>query len=85
MPDNPDDAERVGFLAMLAGVRWKGEVSDMNTWSRVNSLKNHVEALEEPTKSRSIPQNILVGCVVTPLWGDGWVPMKVINPTKKSP
>lgn len=37
----------------------------------------------EPTKSRSIPRHILVGRVVTPLWGDGWVPMKVINPTDK--
>ena len=35
----------------------------------------------EPTKSRSMPRNILVGRVVTPLWGDGWVPMKIINPT----
>lgn len=39
--------------------------------------------LVEPTKSRSIPRNILVGRVVTPLWGDGWVPMKVINPTDR--
>lgn len=35
----------------------------------------------EPTKSRSVPRNILIGRVVTPLWGDGWVPMKIINPT----
>ena len=38
----------------------------------------------EPTHSRSIPRNVLVGRVVTPQWGDGWVPMKVINPTDKS-
>lgn len=38
----------------------------------------------EPTHSRSIPRNVLVGRVVTPLWGDGWVPMKVINPTDKA-
>lgn len=37
----------------------------------------------EPTKSRSIPRNILVGRVITPLWGDGWVPMKIVNPTEK--
>lgn len=37
----------------------------------------------ESTKSRSMPRNILVGRVVTPLWGDGSVPMKVINPTDK--
>lgn len=37
----------------------------------------------ELTKSRSIPRHVLVGRVVTPLLGDGWVPMKVINPTDK--
>ncbi|XP_076841572.1 uncharacterized protein LOC143485839 [Brachyhypopomus gauderio] len=37
----------------------------------------------EPTSARSAPRNILVGRVVTPLWGDGWVPMKIINPTDK--
>lgn len=37
----------------------------------------------EPTTSRAVPRNILVGRVVTPLWGDGWVPMKIMNPTDK--
>ena len=37
----------------------------------------------EPTTSRSVPRNILVGRVVTPLWGDGWVPLKIMNPTEK--
>ena len=37
----------------------------------------------EPTSSRAVPRNILVGRVVTPLWGDGWVPMKIMNPTDK--
>ena len=26
-----------------------------------------------------MPHNIMVGRVVTPLWGDRWVPMKVTN------
>ena len=26
----------------------------------------------EPTQSRSRPRNVLVGRVVTPLWGNGW-------------
>lgn len=34
----------------------------------------------EPTTARSAPRNILVGRVVTPMWGDRWVPMKVLNP-----
>ncbi|XP_030604464.1 uncharacterized protein LOC115793557 [Archocentrus centrarchus] len=37
----------------------------------------------EPTQSRSRPVQILVGRVVTSLWGDGWVPVKVVNPSEK--
>ncbi|KAI3375462.1 hypothetical protein L3Q82_003792 [Scortum barcoo] len=33
----------------------------------------------EPTSSKSMPRNIMVGRIITPLWGDGWVPMKVTN------
>lgn len=32
-------------------------------------------------ESRSRPRQILVGRVITPLWGDGSIPLKVINPT----
>ena len=38
----------------------------------------------EPTRSRSRPRNVLVGRVVTPLWGNGWVPVKLINPSSKA-
>ncbi|KAJ8349270.1 hypothetical protein SKAU_G00244000 [Synaphobranchus kaupii] len=37
--------------------------------------------LVEPSTSRCVGRNILVGRVVTPLWGDGWLPIKIINPT----
>lgn len=37
----------------------------------------------EPTSSKSMPRNIMVGRVVTPLWGDRWVPMKVTNLSDK--
>lgn len=29
----------------------------------------------EPTSSRSTPKNIMVGRVITPMWGNCWVPM----------
>lgn len=35
----------------------------------------------EPSSARSTPKNIMVGRVITPMWGDHWVPMKVLNPT----
>ncbi len=37
----------------------------------------------EPTNSKAMPRDILVGRLVTPLWGDRWVPMTVVNPTNK--
>lgn len=37
----------------------------------------------EPTQSKARPAQILVGRVVTSLWGDGWVPVKIVNPTEK--
>ncbi len=35
--------------------------------------------ITEPTTSRSAPRHVLVARLVTPLWGDGWVPLKLIN------
>lgn len=37
----------------------------------------------EPTQSKARPAQIMVGRVVTFLWGDGWVPVKIVNPTDK--
>lgn len=31
----------------------------------------------EPTSSKTMPQNIMVGRVITAMWGNRWVPMKV--------
>ncbi|KAJ7985093.1 hypothetical protein DPEC_G00348500 [Dallia pectoralis] len=36
-----------------------------------------------PTTSRCVPRGIMVGRVVTPLWGDGWTPMEVTNISDK--
>uniref|UniRef100_A0A9J8BSI6 Gypsy retrotransposon integrase-like protein 1 n=1 Tax=Cyprinus carpio carpio TaxID=630221 RepID=A0A9J8BSI6_CYPCA len=37
----------------------------------------------EPTTSRSVSRDIMIGRVVTPLWGDRWVPVKVTNVSDK--
>lgn len=37
----------------------------------------------EPTDSKAMPRGVLVGRLVTPLWGDRWVPMTVVNPSDK--
>ncbi len=36
----------------------------------------------ESTTSCSAPRHVLVGRVVSPMWGDRWVPMKILNPTQ---
>ena len=40
-------------------------------------------AMTEPTSARSAPKGLMVARVVTPLWGDGWVPLKVMNVSEK--
>ncbi|KAI4812430.1 hypothetical protein KUCAC02_023818 [Chaenocephalus aceratus] len=37
----------------------------------------------EPTSSKCMPRNIMIGRVITPLWGDRWIPMKVTNVSDK--
>lgn len=38
----------------------------------------------EATQSRARPRNVLVGRVITPLWGNRWVPLKLINPSTET-
>uniref|UniRef100_H3A9W5 Gypsy retrotransposon integrase-like protein 1 n=1 Tax=Latimeria chalumnae TaxID=7897 RepID=H3A9W5_LATCH len=38
----------------------------------------------EPTAAQSAPRNILVGHVIISMWGDRWVPMRIINTSDKS-
>lgn len=38
----------------------------------------------EPTSSKTMPRGVLVSRLVTPLWGDRWVPMTVVNPSDKA-
>lgn len=38
----------------------------------------------EPTSSKAMPRGVLVGRLITPLWGDRWVPMTVVNPSDKA-
>ena len=37
----------------------------------------------EPSSSKTMPQNTMVGQVITPMWADRWVPMKVTNLSDK--
>lgn len=37
----------------------------------------------EPCTSKTRPRDILVGWVITPMWGNWWVPMKMTNVSSK--
>lgn len=39
--------------------------------------------MTKPTSSRSAPRGVLVAKIVTTLWGDRWVPLKLINTSNK--
>uniref|UniRef100_A0A3B1J038 ribonuclease H n=1 Tax=Astyanax mexicanus TaxID=7994 RepID=A0A3B1J038_ASTMX len=55
-------------------------------WGRLPSnsyISPGSTVIVEPTTSRSVQRNVLVGKVITPMWGDRWIPMKILNPTEK--
>ncbi len=37
----------------------------------------------EPTLCKCRPRNVIIGRVITPMWGSRWVPFKIMNPTDK--
>ena len=78
LPELPDKIgtvklkQSVTLLAMQEHLVW-GKLPNNALMSPGSTV------LVEPTSSKSMPCNIMVGRVVTPLWGDRWVPMKVTN------
>lgn len=51
-------------------------------WGRLPSktpLSLGSTILVEPTTSKTMPRNIMVARVITSMWGDRWVPMKITN------
>uniref|UniRef100_A0A8C6TE86 ribonuclease H n=1 Tax=Neogobius melanostomus TaxID=47308 RepID=A0A8C6TE86_9GOBI len=56
-------------------------------WAKLPSVDASAvgsSVIVEPTRSKTRPAQILVGRVVTTLYGDGWVPVKIVNPTEKA-
>jgi len=55
-------------------------------WARLQHVSNIAvgsAVIIEPTTARSRPQSVLIGRTVALLNGDGWLPLKVINPSDK--
>ena len=55
-------------------------------WARLQHVSNIAvgsAVIIDPTTARSRPQSVLIGRTVALLHGDGWLPLKVINPSDK--
>lgn len=75
--------ERVGTVKLQRSVTLEPQTEHL-VWGKLpmsSVLSVGSTVVVEPTKSRSRPKQIMVGRVITPLWGDGSIPLKVINPT----
>ncbi|KAI7793453.1 hypothetical protein IRJ41_024975 [Triplophysa rosa] len=85
------DPECEQFLELLSCIsRWSGPHGHSREYLVWGKLPANVPVslgstvIVEPTTARSAPKNILVGRVATPMWGDRWVPMKILNPNSTS-
>lgn len=77
--------DKVGTVKLKRAVTLQ-PMQEHLVWGRLppkSTISMGSTVIIEPSMSRCVPRNILVGRVVTPLWGDGWLPVKVINPTTK--
>ncbi|KAL1277366.1 hypothetical protein QQF64_024039 [Cirrhinus molitorella] len=75
--------DKVGTLKSKSAVVLQ-PMSEHLVWGRLPpGLKLSVGStvVIEPSTSRCVHRNVLVGRVISPLWGDGWLPVKMINPT----
>ena len=80
-----DVSEKVGTVKLTQAVSLLPK-QEYLLWGRLpsNVPKSSVSTvIVEPTTSRCVPRGIMVGRVVTPLWGDGWTPMKITNISDK--
>lgn len=75
--------DKVGTLRLRSAVTLQPR-SEHLVWGRLppgSVLSVWSTVVIEPSTSRCLHRNVLVGRVVSPLWGDGWLPVKMINPT----
>ncbi len=75
--------DRVGTLKLKSAVTLQ-PMTEHLVWGRLPTgtvLSAGSTVLVEPCTSPCVNKQILVGRIVSPLWGDGWLPMKIINPT----
>ena len=77
--------ERIGSVKLRQSVTLLARHEHL-VWGKLPSdahVSSGSTVIVEPTSSKCMPRNIMVGRVVTPMWGDRWVPMKVTNLSDK--
>lgn len=75
--------EKVGTVNLKNSVTLE-PLREHLVWAKLSNLNNLSAGsaiIAEPCRARSRPRNILIGRTVARLWADGWVPVKVINPS----
>lgn len=75
--------DKVGTLKLKSAVTLQ-PMTEHLVWGRLpmgTVLSAGSTVLVEPCESPCVNKQIMVGRIVSPLWGDGWLPMKNINPT----
>ena len=80
-----DVPEKVGTVKLTQAVTLLPR-QEYLLWGRLPSnvpMSPGSTVIVESSTSRCVPRGIMVGRVITPLWGDGWTPMKVTNITDK--
>ncbi|KAL6456481.1 hypothetical protein MHYP_G00350250 [Metynnis hypsauchen] len=74
--------DKIGTVKLKSAVTLK-PLGEHLVWARLppgSKLSVGSTVVVEPSTSR-VPRNTLVGRVISPLWGDGWLPVKIVNPT----
>ncbi len=77
--------DKVGTVKLQQSVTLMAKQEHL-VWGRLPSdaaMSPGSTVIVEATSSRTMPQDIIIGHVVTPLWGDRWVPLKVTNLSEK--
>uniref|UniRef100_A0A3B1J1Z4 Gypsy retrotransposon integrase-like protein 1 n=1 Tax=Astyanax mexicanus TaxID=7994 RepID=A0A3B1J1Z4_ASTMX len=77
--------ERVGTLRLKQCISLQPRCEHL-VWGKLPesaAISVGSTVIVEPTQSRCRPKNVLVGRVITPMWGDRWLPMKLINPSSE--
>ncbi|RXN32180.1 Retrovirus-related Pol polyprotein from transposon 412 [Labeo rohita] len=80
-----DLPDKVGTVKLQQSITLMAKQEHL-VWGRLPSdtaMSPGSTVIVEATSSRTMPRDILIGRVVTPLWGDRWVPFKVTNLSDK--